>query len=664
MSQELRSLLMDIKGEINDVNEQMSEVKKTQEKVTEGFSNVDTKMNEVKASIGAELGNVKINVVKNEALLTKVQNSQSQLEGKLDSVNNLKDEVVKNSNLLSNMKEAQKSYDSQMDTVNQKMVSLNDKTCDLEIDMLKQRRCNDQANQNMTTQISDIEYGLAAHIEVIKGNMEKEIAGSKQNQIRLEDKFQSFTSELSTQNENLNSKIQTLRKDFEQLKTLSDNCSPLSRPNSASNSYTSNSPQRDNYSPLPRPNSASNLYTSFSSQSEHSSISQNDSSIFSVSSTTTRAENSCSNCHFHDNLPNDNTGHGENLYMYGDTTRTLIFDGLKELVDENLIETVVNCINDISVPLIPTDIINVCRIGKHDQTRTRPRPVKVTLKEQTKRDQVFIFKSRLRYSENFANVRVNKEERRDIRIKAAKLRQAGLTARKLGRRVEFAPDYVRIDGIAYDIFSLDSIPEIFTKRPNKVQPPPPENVRRLTLLEKSRTDSDKVIMVGPSLQKTSLGLAFYSSNCFLSNFYPCKFYFKGQPYTSLEQGYQGTKAKIYRDEVAFEAILKAKTPSQMKRIGSQIKVDGRWEGVKSQVMEDLLFAKFRQNKSLYYSLLNTRPLNLIEATIDDFWGAGCMFGSIALEEGCWIGKNTLGKLLVRVRTILVRELTLAQGSIG
>ena len=102
----------------------------------------------------------------------------------------------------------------------------------------------------------------------------------------------------------------------------------------------------------------------------------------------------------------------------------------------------------------------------------------------------------------------------------------------------------------------------------------------------------------------------------------------------------------------------------MKRIGSQIKVDDGWEGVKSQVMEDLLFTKFRQNKSLYYSLLNTRPLNLIEATMDDFWGAGGMFGSIALEDGCWVGKNTVGKLLVRVRTTLVRELTIAQGSIG
>ena len=209
------------------------------------------------------------------------------------------------------------------------------------------------------------------------------------------------------------------------------------------------------------------------------------------------------------------------------------------------------------------DIASVYRLGKDDQNRTRLRPVKLTLKEQTKRNQVFIFKSRLRYSEDFVKVKINKEERRDARIRAAKLRQAGETARKLGHKVEFASDHIRIDGILYDTFSLDLIPEIFTKKRNKVQPPPPKNVRRLTLKENSRTNSGRVIMVGPSLQKTPLGLAFYLTYCFLSNFYPCKFYFEGQPNTSLEQGYQGTKAKIYQDKMAFEVILAAKTPSLM-----------------------------------------------------------------------------------------------------
>ena len=76
---DLRSLLMEIKGDVNDVNEQITDVKKQQEVGNDDFCNVmDLKMNEVKKSIGNEISDVKINVGKSEALLTTMQNSQAQ----------------------------------------------------------------------------------------------------------------------------------------------------------------------------------------------------------------------------------------------------------------------------------------------------------------------------------------------------------------------------------------------------------------------------------------------------------------------------------------------------------------------------------------------------------------------------------------------------------
>ena len=77
----------------------------------------------------------------------------------------------------------------------------------------------------------------------------------------------------------------------------------------------------------------------------------------------------------------------------------------------------------------------------------------------------------------------------------------------------------------------------------------------------------------------------------------------------------------------------------MKREGAKIKTTAFWEAHKLEVMEDLLFCKFKQNKQLYYSLLNTHPLKLLEATLDSFWGAGCLLGSIALVEGSWEGEG-------------------------
>ena len=106
------------------------------------------------------------------------------------------------------------------------------------------------------------------------------------------------------------------------------------------------------------------------------------------------------------------------------------------------------------------------------------------------------------------------------------------------------------------------------------------------------------------------------------------------------------------DEEAFNAILRTDRPAKMKKIGGDIVTNEKWEQVKLEIMEELVFCKFQQNKILFNCLLNTRPHNLIECTLDDFWGSGCLFGSIALDEGCWAGQNYLGKILVRVRTQL------------
>ena len=90
------------------------------------------------------------------------------------------------------------------------------------------------------------------------------------------------------------------------------------------------------------------------------------------------------------------------------------------------------------------------------------------------------------------------------------------------------------------------------------------------------------------------------------------------------------KAKIYRNEKAMKEIMEARTPLDM-RAGETVITDESWEKDKFNVMEELLWAKFRQNRELYFLLMNTRPYDLIESTMDKCWGAGCLMGSIALR---------------------------------
>ena len=348
--------------------------------------------------------------------------------------------------------------------------------------------------------------------------------------------------------------------------------------------------------------------------------------------------------------------------MYGDTSRSVILDGINEDKNESLRDIVKECLNDIGIPLAQADIENVYRIGKPKKNRSRPRPVKLVLGNQTVRDQIFLFKARLRFSEVYKEVRINKEEPKDIRIKIAKLRQAGQLAIKMGHTVETRQGSVIIDGRSFNVSNVDDIPQKFMMGATKSKSPP-LNGRRLSLARRCRTASNETIMVGRAIQKTQLGLAFYSEKCFLSNFYNCKICFRNQTFSCLEQGYQCTKAELSNDWASYDKILNMILPIDMKRAGAEIVKTAVWEAHKLEVMEDLLYCKFSQNRKLYYSLLNTRPWNLIEATLDGFWGANCPFGSIALDEGSWEGKNNLGKLVMKIRNHFVRELEIGQGSI-
>ena len=81
----------------------------------------------------------------------------------------------------------------------------------------------------------------------------------------------------------------------------------------------------------------------------------------------------------------------------------------------------------------------------------------------------------------------------------------------------------------------------------------------------------------------------------------------------------------------------------MKITDHKINTTEGWENSKLQVMEELLFSKFRENEKIYFLLINMRPLNLIESTLDNFWGAGCKIGTIDPQRGNLEGEQSFGK---------------------
>ena len=569
----------------------------------------------------------------------------------------LENDVQQNKCKLSGIEASQDDTKSKVGNLDEKLSELRQITEGMELEVIRQKKNHNKLSLSVSTHVSEVEHDLAQHIETIKTNMEEEVSETKQNQKQIENKLANFTVEISEQNTNLNIKIQDLQKDFEHLKTITGKVnnglwptySFLSGSDSGSSPNSKLSFDSLNY---PRAcSSDTNTDDPYPTQNENGFQKKTGACNYD----TRPRFNSCD--------PDPDPPQNDTFfYMYGDTTRSVILDGVREEQNESLRDMAEDCINDIGIPITQADIENISRIGKPDKKRSRPRPVKLVLIDQTVRDQIFLFKARLRFSELYKDIRINKEEPKDIRIRIAKLRQAGQSARKQGHRVETRPGGISIDGVSFNASNLEDIPKKFMTEADKPKSPP-QNTRRLSLFKRCRTNSSASIMVGPSLQKTPYGLAFYSEQSFLSNFYNCKICFRNQTFTCLEQGYQCTKSELSDDWATYDRILNMTLQTDMKREGAKIVTTAFWEAHKLEVMEDLLFCKFQQNKKLYYSLLNTRPWSLIEATLDQFWGAGCLLWSVALVEGSWEGKNNLGKLLVKVRNFFVKELEIGQGSI-
>lgn len=111
---------------------------------------------------------------------------------------------------------------------------------------------------------------------------------------------------------------------------------------------------------------------------------------------------------------------------------------------------------------------------------------------------------------------------------------------------------------------------------------------------------------------------------------------------TVEHYFQAAKAMFAEEQVA---ILSAPTPGKSKRLGRHCLLRPDWEAVKEQVMYEALVKKFAIPE-LCEKLLATNDEYLEEGTTwhDNEWG-------VCRCEKCQdiLGKNKLGKLLMRVR---------------
>jgi ribA/ribD-fused uncharacterized protein len=147
------------------------------------------------------------------------------------------------------------------------------------------------------------------------------------------------------------------------------------------------------------------------------------------------------------------------------------------------------------------------------------------------------------------------------------------------------------------------------------------------------------------------------SDSVFSQWWLCRFELDGVTYVTAEQFMMASKARLFGDAGALEAILAEADPASCKKLGRQVRDydEVRWAAARFDLVTRGNVAKFGQDVRLRQYLVDTGEDILVEASPRDcIWGIGLGRDSErARDPRTWRGKNLLGFALVRARATLI-----------
>ena len=142
-------------------------------------------------------------------------------------------------------------------------------------------------------------------------------------------------------------------------------------------------------------------------------------------------------------------------------------------------------------------------------------------------------------------------------------------------------------------------------------------------------------------------------NGVFSQWYPSKFVIEEVEYNCCEQYMMAQKALLFNDLESHKMIMYSKSPDEQKGFGRRVKGfdKDKWEAICRQVVFDANMAKFTQNPKMLEDLMNTKELEIVEASpYDKIWGIGLHeTDPKALDKSQWQGTNWLGEAIMSVR---------------
>jgi ribA/ribD-fused uncharacterized protein len=141
-----------------------------------------------------------------------------------------------------------------------------------------------------------------------------------------------------------------------------------------------------------------------------------------------------------------------------------------------------------------------------------------------------------------------------------------------------------------------------------------------------------------------------------SQWHPTPFQIDGLALVTAEQWMMLSKARLFADDNAADAILATDDPDEQKRFGQTVRGFQQeiWDLWKVSFVYQGNLAKFSQNAGAARQLKATGIAMLVEANPRDWiWGVGLAIGDPSVHSPSeWKGGNLLGRILTKVRSEL------------
>ena len=361
-----------------------------------------------------------------------------------------------------------------------------------------------------------------------------------------------------------------------------------------------------------------------------------------------------------------------------DHSKSIIIEGVTENLDANLYDIVIDMMDELEITLHYWEINRVERIGRFNPNRSWPRPIRLSLIADWKRDFLLENADKLFFTEHYFRVTFKPDEPKDIRVAKAKLRQALGKAKRQGVFTRSSGNGIYINGIKYTTENVNEIPPRFTdtrtppstlSRPNQNLPhslasssqayaPIASVTANLSMeidVDQPNTMPENGDWIEPGIRKTEKGLAFFTFRAYMSNFHESPFTYKNENHKTGEHGLQMEKAWHHRDLNAVSEIRKASTPAEAKAAGSAIETSPEWNVFKYTAADNISYARYTQNPELANRLCDTGNTSLVEACTDTDWGIGISIWDDTISTGEGPGNNNFGKSTERVRSRLQKE---------